>query len=156
VQPIGDGQVNACAMVRADVATRLDEVLRLHPALKERSRDWRRAGDEVATSPLVFERPQPVRGGVLCAGDAAGFVDPFVGDGITLALRGGMLAAEAALRGDAGWYEREYRRRLGPVFQNASWLRRVMELPRALRKPIVAAMGAPGVGRAVVRMTRAR
>ena len=35
--------------------------------------------------------------GMLLAGDAAGFVDPMTGDGLRFALRGGELAAEAAL-----------------------------------------------------------
>jgi flavin-dependent dehydrogenase len=156
VQPIGQGQVNACAMVRADVAAEIGEVLPLHPTLRERSSSWVQTGDEVATSPLVFDKPRPLRRGVLCAGDAAGFVDPFVGDGITLALRGGQLAGEAAVRNDAEWYAREYRRKLGPVFESASWLRRLVDLPTLLRKPILAAMRTPGVGRAVVRATRAR
>jgi flavin-dependent dehydrogenase len=34
---------------------------------------------------------------LLLAGDAAGFVDPMTGDGLRFALRGGELAAEAAL-----------------------------------------------------------
>ena len=156
VQPIGSGRVNACAMVRADVASSIDEVLALHPALAERSRDWLAVGEAVATSPLVFEKPRPVRGRVLCAGDAAGFVDPFIGDGITLALRGGCLAAEAALRHDSRWYAREFRARLQPVFGHASWLRRVMALPTVLRRPVVAALRAPGIGRMVVSATRAR
>jgi flavin-dependent dehydrogenase len=156
VQPIGGGQVNACAMVRADIAVSLGDVLQLHPALRERSSSWEQIGDEVATSPLVFEKPRPVRRGMLCAGDAAGFVDPFVGDGITLALRGGQLAGQAAVRHDPQWYAREYQRSLAPVFEGASWLRWVMNLPPVLRKPIVATMRAPGVSRAVVRATRAR
>ena len=36
--------------------------------------------------------------GLLLAGDAAGFVDPMTGDGMRFALRGGELAAEAALQ----------------------------------------------------------
>jgi len=36
--------------------------------------------------------------GLLLAGDAAGFVDPMTGDGMRFAVRGGMLAAEYALR----------------------------------------------------------
>jgi menaquinone-9 beta-reductase len=35
--------------------------------------------------------------GLLLAGDAAGFVDPMTGDGLRFALRGGELAAHAAL-----------------------------------------------------------
>ena len=156
VQPIGDGQVNACAMVRADVASDLAEVFALHPALAERSRGWEPVGEPVATSPLVFEKPRPVRGRLLCAGDAAGFVDPFVGDGITLALRGGCLAAEAALCHDAAWYARQYRARLQPVFGSASWLRRVMELPAVLRRPMVSSLRAPIIGRIVLSATRAK
>jgi flavin-dependent dehydrogenase len=42
--------------------------------------------------------------GLLLAGDAAGFVDPMTGDGLRFAVRGGELAAEAALRALAhGW-----------------------------------------------------
>ena len=36
--------------------------------------------------------------GLLLAGDAAGFVDPMTGDGLRFAFRGGVLAAESALR----------------------------------------------------------
>ena len=36
--------------------------------------------------------------GLLLAGDAAGFVDPMTGDGLRFAIRGGMLAADAAMR----------------------------------------------------------
>ena len=35
--------------------------------------------------------------GMLIAGDAAGFIDPMTGDGLRLAMRGGELAAAAAL-----------------------------------------------------------
>ncbi|HVP43033.1 MAG TPA: FAD-dependent monooxygenase [Terriglobales bacterium] len=156
VQPIGGGQVNACAMVQAEVASSLDEVFSLHPALARRSREWRLVGEAVATSPLVLGKPMPLRGRVLCAGDAAGFVDPFVGDGITLALRSGCLAAEAVLGRGAAWYEGEYKRRLAPVFYNASWLRRFVGLPRLLRAPLLAAMNALGIGSALVQGTRAR
>ncbi len=156
VQPVGHGRVNACAMVQSGTAKTLPEVFAMHPALAARAREWTRMGKEFATSPLVFAKPLPVRGRVLCAGDAAGFVDPFIGDGITLALRSGRLAAEAVLRGDAGWYERQYQKTLAPVFANASWLRRLMGLPDLLRKPIIAALRAPGVGQFVVGATRAR
>ncbi len=36
--------------------------------------------------------------GLLLAGDAAGFVDPMTGDGMHLAMQGGLLAAEETLR----------------------------------------------------------
>ena len=102
VQPVavaGDnssgGRVNASAMVRADVASSLPEVFAQHPGLRERSQNWVLLSEPVSTSPLIFRTPQPERDGILMVGDAAGFVDPFVGDGISLALRSGALAAQS-------------------------------------------------------------
>ncbi len=50
--------------------------------------------EPVTTSPLVFHKPEPLQNAMLQVGDAAAFVDPFIGDGISLALRSGALAAE--------------------------------------------------------------
>lgn len=169
VQPValhGDtnGRVNACAMVRADVASTLGDVLTKHPALKKRSTDWRPLSDPVSTSPLIFQKPQPVRNDICMAGDAAGFVDPFVGDGISLALRSGALAAQCLAPFLAGQislshaltdYQREYERELALVFRVASKLRRMMTLPRGLRSALVAMLeNAPAVTRYLVRKTR--
>jgi flavin-dependent dehydrogenase len=158
------GRVNACAMVRADVASTLAEVFQQHRALRERSLKWRQLGDSVSTSPLLFRAPQPEHGGVLMVGDAACFVDPFVGDGISLALRSGALAAECLIpfdRGETGRVEttqkycNEYVRRFGAVFQNSSKIRRMLRLPRAVRRPVVALLArAPAVTEYLVRKTR--
>ena len=151
VQPVdcsgnGSGRVNAAAMVRADVASTLAEVFSKHPALLVRSRHWQPLSDPVTTSPLMFRVPQPVRDGILLAGDAAGFVDPFVGDGISLALRSGALAAECLLGffrknvslADAeANYQAAYQRRFVPIFKASSKIRRMLRLPRALRKPLL-------------------
>lgn len=163
VQPVnlkGDlcpGRVNATAMVRADVARSLPEIFALHPALAERTREWRPLSDPVTTSPLIFRRPQPVRDGVLHAGDAAAFVDPFVGDGISLALRSGALAAECLKSGGSvtKGYTEKYRQRFGPVFRASSQLRRLLRLPRQVRKPLVALLAhAPAVTEYLVARTR--
>jgi menaquinone-9 beta-reductase len=149
VQPVGcgdAGRVNAAAMVRADVANTLPEVFTRHPALLERSRQWRPLSDPVSTSPLIFREPQSVRDGILMAGDAAGFVDPFVGDGISLALRGGALAAECllgffrenvSLASATASYQLAYQQRFLPVFGASSKIRRMLRLPRAVRKPLL-------------------
>ena len=151
VQPVAvagesAGRVNASAMVRADVASTLPEVFARHPALRERSRNWSLLSDLVSTSPLIFRRPQPQRDGILMAGDAAGFVDPFVGDGISLALRSGALAAhclgplfagEAALSEAVRRYRQAYEQSLLPVFRASSTLRRMLVLPGPVRKPLL-------------------
>jgi flavin-dependent dehydrogenase len=140
VQPVtlrnesANGRVNAAAMVRADVGSSLPEILTLNSELAERSRNWKLLSDPVTTSPLIFRKPEPARDGVLNAGDAATFVDPFVGDGISLALRSGALAAECA---DAEIYAHQYRQRFGSVFRTSSQLRRLLRLPQQIRKPIL-------------------
>jgi flavin-dependent dehydrogenase len=157
-------RVNACAMVRADVASTLPDIFLRNPALLERSRGWRQLGDAVTTSPLLFRKPQPERDGVLMAGDAACFVDPFVGDGISLALRGGTLAAECLqsfFRGETDLgessrrYGEEYVRRFGTVFQNSSKIRGMLRWPGLVRRPAVALLSkVPAVAEYLVRRTR--
>ncbi|HZU44266.1 MAG TPA: FAD-dependent oxidoreductase [Terriglobales bacterium] len=160
VQPIEAAAVNACAMVRADVATTLREVFGQHPALRERSAAWEQIGEPVSTSPLVFSRPEPIRNGIACAGDAAGFVDPFIGDGISLALHSGVLAGESMAHGDfssaLGDYADEYSRRLLPVFRRSARLRRMLSLPHIVLGSILPLMKVEFVGRSVVSATRVR
>jgi flavin-dependent dehydrogenase len=51
-----------------------------------------------AMGPLAYRVRAPRLGGVLLVGDAAGFYDPFTGEGIFAALRSAELAAETAVR----------------------------------------------------------
>jgi flavin-dependent dehydrogenase len=171
VQPVrvagqnGSGAViNACAMVRTDIATTLPEVLLCHPGLRERSRGWELMMAPVSTSPLGFHQPEPVQGGMLQIGDSATFVDPFIGDGISLALRSGALAAECLapfFRGESSLeqataeYCRLYKQRLAPVFRASSWLRRMLRWPGVVRKPVLSLLEkTPSITSRLVRMTR--
>lgn len=137
VQPIANGLLNASAMVRSDVATTMDEVLAAHPSLHARSRGWKLATDVVTTSPLVHALPVPVSDGILNAGDSAGFIDPFLGDGISLALRTGVLAAQCA--DDPARYRAEYLQRFGRAFRTAAFARRITRGPEMFRR--LAAIG---------------
>ena len=171
VQPVnlrdGDEQterVNVCAMVRADVASTLLEVFDCHPGLQKRSRGWRPLSEPVTTSPLVFREPQPERDQILMTGDAAGFVDPFVGDGVSLALRSGTLAAEClipflagriSLQKAARDYRSAYETRLTPVFRTASKIRRMLSLPQSVRIPVFRLLEKmPAITRYLLRRTR--
>lgn len=53
-------------------------------------------GPVMAMGPLAYRVREPRVGGVLLAGDAAGFYDPFTGEGLYTALRSAELLAEAA------------------------------------------------------------
>lgn len=81
-----------------DVERRLMEILVRHGDL--RARLQRARCDARPLSVRVRSAGAPVAGtnGVLCAGDAAGAVDPLLDDGLHWALRGGVLAAEEAVR----------------------------------------------------------
>ncbi len=159
VQPVGEGRVNACAMVRASVAKSLDEVFERSPELRARARAWRQVTEPVSTSPLLFREPSPLAGHVILVGDAAGFVDPFVGDGISLALRSGaaagaLLAKPGALHEKARAYAEIYRSTILPVFAASSRLRRILALPAVVRRPLLALLNVPAFSRYVVRRTR--
>jgi flavin-dependent dehydrogenase len=165
VQPIGDHTVNACAMVRADVARSLQDVFALHPDLQRRSRNWQQNFPTVTTSGLRFREPRTEDRGMFLAGDAAAFIDPFAGDGISLALHGGVMAAQAlipfvqqsgSLAQAQVAYHREYFRQLAPALRNASRIRKLLSAPAWLRASVMRLAGNQMIGRMLVRETRAR
>jgi flavin-dependent dehydrogenase len=101
--PIEEGLYNACCLVRTSLskqatanvnhfASWLRQVAN-SPALAERLRAAAQVGPTVATAPVQPKRGRPVQQDVTLAGDAAGFLDPFTGEGISMALHGGRLAA---------------------------------------------------------------
>jgi flavin-dependent dehydrogenase len=164
VQALGPETVNACAMVRVDVGTTLEAVFGQHEHLAQRSRAWEPLIPQVSTAPLLFQRPVLHEEGVINAGDAAGFVDPFVGDGISIALHSGAMAAdclrpywrgEAPLEPSLERYTGLYRENLRPVFRRAALLRWVLSLPRTVRAPMLNLMRSSRVARMVVEKTRA-
>ncbi len=165
VTPVDENSVNACAMVRADVARSMDEVFAQEPELRRRSKKWQPLFPAVTTSPLYFREPETAADGMMLAGDAAGFIDPFAGDGISLALQSGVLAGKTILpflAGKYAWeqalheYQSAYRRRFVPAFRNAARLRSAIAAPRWARNTAFALASMPGVGRMLMRTTRAR
>lgn len=65
--------------------------------LRERFSSATAVSDVAILGPLAVESSAAGCPGLLLAGDAAGFVDPMTGDGLRFAIRGGELAAHAAL-----------------------------------------------------------
>ncbi|HKW76821.1 MAG TPA: FAD-dependent oxidoreductase [Terriglobales bacterium] len=165
VQPVGPDHINACALVRADAARSLTEVFSLHPELWRRSRDWEPLFPALTTSGVTFERPDTEFEQMLLVGDAAGFIDPFAGDGISLALHSGTLAANALLPFLAGKislneahreYRTLYQKRFFPAFRNAGRIRRFLSAPEWLRSVTMPFVRLQPVARALVHSTRAR
>ncbi|HEX2331014.1 MAG TPA: NAD(P)/FAD-dependent oxidoreductase [Candidatus Angelobacter sp.] len=165
VSQVGDDRVNVSAMVPAETAKSLSECFALHPGLWWRSRDWQPVFDDVATAGLYFREPRTEQDGMFVAGDAAAFIDPFSGDGISLALHSGLMAAEAAiehLRGLCGLpealacYRKRYLKKLAPALRNAGRLRRLLAAPEWVQSGLLAIAGPNRLGRMMVNATRAK
>jgi len=163
VQPLGDGQVNAAAMVSVSRAKSLKEVFALHPRLAQRAVTWKAASEPVSTAPLLFAPPRTNDAGVLLAGDAAAFIDPFAGDGISIALHSGRMASLASanylggkcsLAAAGAQYECDYRKLIHPALLNASRVRQLIALPKALRAGAMSLLNVPAIGRVLVKSTR--
>jgi menaquinone-9 beta-reductase len=165
IQPVSGNAVNACAMVRADVARSLQEVFSRQPELWKRSRNWMPLFPEISTSPLYFRAPHTRSNGMILAGDAAAFIDPFAGDGISLALHSGSLAAESLipflhgrclLEQAQDHYAAEYKRQFAPAFRSAARVRMMVTAPPMIRSSLLRLAGMEPFARAIVRSTRIR
>lgn len=145
---VEDGSVNLAGVVT-------EEVLRDAggwPAVVEAARRGNEALDRalsalepgpigfLGTGPVFFTAKPPSEDGILMAGDAAGVIDPFSGEGQAAALASGILAAEAARRLVAGEssreecarsYETAWRRRFARRFAWSAAFRRLILNRRA-------------------------
>ena len=172
--PIEDGACNVCCLVHregvrkcganglVDFAAWLAHVSRL-PALEMRLRKARQVSPVVTTAPVHLEQRQATQGGALMVGDAAGFLDPFTGEGISMALHGGRLAAQAIAMALAKGFDGKraaemYGRSLGRAVRRsytiAALARGLMQGPEWLRG--LASAPLPWVGKRLVQETRWR
>lgn len=152
--PIEDGLLNVCCLVDrsltrhlgagalADFALWLRKAAR-HPALDARLRLATQVTETFATAPVQPARRHADNAGALLAGDAAGFLDPFTGDGIAQALQAGRLAAEAVARARADRvplviaadaYRRQLRYAVGRSYKVAGLLRLLVRAPAGLQE----------------------
>jgi flavin-dependent dehydrogenase len=102
VAPLPSGLANVCLVTANrhgfnDPGRVLEHAVVNDWYLAERFQQARLASRPVVVGPLAVDAVARNVPGLLLAGDAAGFVDPMTGDGLRFALRGGELAAQAAL-----------------------------------------------------------
>ncbi|HEY7600869.1 MAG TPA: NAD(P)/FAD-dependent oxidoreductase [Methylomirabilota bacterium] len=83
---------------KAAFADYFDAATRALPGLGDRLRHARRVGPVRVLGPLAYEVTPPRDDGIVLVGDAAGFLDPFTGEGVYAALRSAEVAAEVAGR----------------------------------------------------------
>jgi flavin-dependent dehydrogenase len=105
INPVAPGRLNVSLVVPLDhaaphsgrletfFAARAKQVRHLVPLLSTFERD----APVQALGPLAYHVRAPRHGGVMLVGDAAGFYDPFTGEGVYTALRSAELLAETAV-----------------------------------------------------------
>jgi menaquinone-9 beta-reductase len=104
LNPLAADRVNLSVVVplehaapwSARLARFLDARVKQLPHLARRLAGARVVAPVQAMGPLAYRVSTPREGGVLLVGDAAGFYDPFTGEGIFTALRAAELAADVA------------------------------------------------------------
>ncbi len=101
--------------------------------LRPRIATMRPVGPVAALGPLAYRVKPPRHAGVLLVGDAAGFYDPFTGEGIYTALRSAELAAEvghrALVRGDCSRAVlAPYRRARRQAFRDKERVTRLLQM----------------------------
>jgi geranylgeranyl reductase family protein len=104
LNPVAPGIVNLSLVVplaharpyRGRMETFFDARMKQLRYLPPRLTGMRPEGPLMIMGPLAYHVDEPRVGGVLLAGDAAGFYDPFTGEGLYTALRSAEMLAEAA------------------------------------------------------------
>jgi flavin-dependent dehydrogenase len=102
--PLEDGLTNVAfvapsksvAQRGVTIDTYVMEGLAAIPAIAEKLRGAEPVGTIRGVGPMAHHARQVAGDGFLLVGDAAGFLDPFTGDGISEALQGALLAAPIA------------------------------------------------------------
>ena len=147
IAPLPGGVTNVCVVRDLKNMFRAQRVNADHviasavmddPMLRDRFVRARQVSDVASLGPLAVDAVTAGYPGLLLAGDAAGFIDPMTGDGLRFALRGGELAAEAALRELSSgspacgslWAARA--REFGPKWRINRGLRTLVNSPRAV------------------------
>ncbi len=95
-------------------------------------RAWEVVGGPWASGPFDWPTRRAAGGGIFLVGDAAGYFDPFTGQGIFRALRSAELAAPAIARAldeprELHRASNTYDRTLGREFGPSRWLQRAVE-----------------------------
>ena len=165
IAPVPGGLTNVCLVREAtagdadfrDPAVLVQECIRRDPLLRDRFVSASLATPPVVLGPLAVDPSGGSFDGLLLAGDASGFIDPMTGDGLRFAIRGGELAADAALRVLAnGWHgaHAAFAQARAEAFAR-KWrfnrmLRALVASPHAVSAAAAGARLAPGILRAIV------
>ncbi len=145
INPIAPGLTNLGLVVGRDALERGEDpryawrrIAESIPGLADRLALAQTVGPVRALGPLAHRAVRLSAPGALLVGDAAGFLDPFTGEGIYAALRSAELAAAAILYAwthqpaapDVEAYARAWDREFRPKWRFAAWLQLAIRRPR--------------------------
>jgi len=163
IAPVPGGLMNVCVVTdrregAEDPLGLIRSYLARDPELRARFERAECVSPVAVLGPLAVDVASAGVPGLFLAGDAAGFVDPITGDGLNLAMRGAVLAAEEAARvlesGDwTGAVERLNEKRRHALATKLSFnraIRRLTASPVALHLAAVTARIAPAVVRRLI------
>jgi geranylgeranyl reductase family protein len=111
------------------------DLLRRHPALGRRFRGARLASAVRGLGPLACRSHRLAADRIAMVGDAGGFIDPFTGEGVFIALSGARMLARAVAREGIespealASYEREFRATFASKFRLCRLLQRMIARP---------------------------
>jgi flavin-dependent dehydrogenase len=164
VADVGDGTANVTVVVPGEHAVEVGGAADafFDEALRRFGIDAERVDEVLATGPFDWPVRRAVADAALLVGDAAGYYDPFTGQGIYRALRGAEIAAETAvdaLRGGSVTeasllpYEKARRRAFGPGERVQRVVEAVVSRPRLLGAVANRFRRRPALADAVIRVT---
>ncbi|HET9783374.1 MAG TPA: FAD-dependent oxidoreductase [Terriglobales bacterium] len=164
IAPVEAGLTNVCCLLRRRHAGALtgarDFAAWLHAHARSQPLRRRLDGARPITATVFtlcgLGRQSAPRGGAFAAGDAAGFLDPFTGDGIARALLSGQLAGEAAAAGRLADYPRSLAQSASRGFRAATLLRWAMHAPAAAQSLLAPLAAQPLLARRLLAATRWR
>lgn len=171
VSAIEQGQTNICGLVRQKrmagmrggwkslVASLAEESAPLRALFAAHEADQ---DDFLTSEPVVFRAKEPVEGGIVMIGDAAGIIDPLTGNGMAMAVQSALLAAcsirEILHRRDRPLIEQQYAGDYRELFQSRLlWSRsaaRILSHPQLLDLSLAIA-GRSHLGGRILSRTRA-
>jgi flavin-dependent dehydrogenase len=151
--PVTDTIANVCVVLPrprsgATPQDHIREGIRRLPAVAARCERATFDGEVRVLGPLASRVTRPGVPGLLLAGDAGGFIDPMTGDGLRLAMKSALLAAEETLRVlETGQFAtaaerlaRARRRAFGAKLVFNRCVRRLVDSPAALQTASAAAL----------------
>ncbi len=118
VSPVEGGMFNVAALTQMNMEQTLQSFKEQHPKLKEYFNEGKILFDWMQTNVPEFGiKKTPAWPRTYFIGDAAATIPPASGNGISMAIQCGLLAADYAIQNDPMGFRREWEKRIkGPIF----------------------------------------